>query len=69
MTLTGGGRGWWTAPALIKASTGAILTTLPVGPAYVLGQSVFAQSTLFAANETNGLYDFAPDRTADRSGG
>jgi outer membrane protein assembly factor BamB len=45
---------------LINASTGAILTALPVGSARVFGQPVFAQGTLFVATETNGLYDFAP---------
>jgi outer membrane protein assembly factor BamB len=45
---------------LINASTGAILTALPVGSARVFGQPVFAQGNLFVATETNGLYDFAP---------
>ena len=45
---------------LVNAATGAILATLPVGPAKVFGQPVFAQGTLFVATETNGLYDFAP---------
>jgi outer membrane protein assembly factor BamB len=45
---------------LINASTGAILTTLPVGSSRVFGQPVFAQDALFIATETNGLYDFAP---------
>lgn len=45
---------------LIDASTGAILTSLPVGSVHVFGQPVFAQGNLFVATETNGLYDFAP---------
>jgi hypothetical protein len=45
---------------LIDAATGAILTTLPVGPARVFAQPVFAQQSLFVATETNGLYNFAP---------
>jgi outer membrane protein assembly factor BamB len=56
---------WCTAPNkpaayLINAATGAVLTTLPVGSSRVFGQPVFAQGTLFAATETNGLYDLAP---------
>ena len=49
-----------TGAYLINAATGAILTTLPVGPTRVFAQPVFAQGTLFAATETNGLYAFAP---------
>jgi outer membrane protein assembly factor BamB len=45
---------------LIDASTGAILTSLPVGSGRVFAQPVFAQGTLFVATESNGLYDFAP---------
>jgi hypothetical protein len=45
---------------LIRASTGKILTSLPVGSAKVFGQIVFAQGTLFVATDKNGLYDFAP---------
>lgn len=45
---------------LIDASTGAILTTLPVNSGRVFGQPVFAQKSLFIATETTGLYDFAP---------
>jgi outer membrane protein assembly factor BamB len=45
---------------LINASTGAILTALPVGSSRVFSQPVFAQGSLFVATETNGLYDFAP---------
>jgi polyvinyl alcohol dehydrogenase (cytochrome) len=45
---------------LVNASTGAILTTLPVGSSRVFGQPVFAQGTLFVATESDGLYDFAP---------
>ena len=45
---------------LIKAATGAVLTTLPTGTSRVFAQPVFAQGTLFVATETNGLYDFAP---------
>ena len=45
---------------LLNAATGAILTKLPVGTTRVFGQPVFAQSTLFVATETNGLYNFAP---------
>jgi hypothetical protein len=56
--LAGGGRLVGGA-CLINASTGAILTMLPVGATRVFGQSVFVQDTLFAATETSGLYDFA----------
>ncbi len=49
-----------TGAYLINASTGAILTALPVGSTRVFGQPVFAQGTLFVATEQNGLYDFAP---------
>jgi outer membrane protein assembly factor BamB len=49
-----------TGAYLINASTGAILTALPVGATRVFSQPVFAQGTLFVATETNGLYDFAP---------
>jgi hypothetical protein len=45
---------------LISAADGAILATLPIGSTHVFAQPVFAQSTLFVATETNGLYDFAP---------
>ena len=45
---------------LVDAATGAILITLPVGSTKVFAQPVFAQSALFVATETNGLYDFAP---------
>ena len=45
---------------LINASTGAILTTLPVGSTRVFSQPVFAQHALLVATETDGLYDFAP---------
>ena len=45
---------------LVNASTGAILTTLPTGASRVFAQPVFAQGTLFAATEINGVYDFAP---------
>ena len=45
---------------LINASTGAILTALPVGSSRVFSQPVFAQGSLFVATETNGLYAFAP---------
>jgi outer membrane protein assembly factor BamB len=45
---------------LIDASTGAVLTSLPVRPSKVFGQLVFADDTLFVATETSGLYDFAP---------
>ena len=45
---------------LVNASTGAILTALPVGSSRVFGQPVFAQGALFVATNTNGLYDFAP---------
>jgi len=45
---------------LIDASTGAILTALPVGSSRVFSQPVFAQGSLFVATETHGLYDFAP---------
>jgi hypothetical protein len=45
---------------LINASTGAILTALPVGSAHIFSQPVFAQSNLVVATETNGLYDFEP---------
>jgi outer membrane protein assembly factor BamB len=45
---------------LIDASTGAVLTSLPVRPSKVFGQPVFADDTLFVATETSGLYDFAP---------
>jgi polyvinyl alcohol dehydrogenase (cytochrome) len=49
-----------TGAYLVDASTGAVLTSLPVGPTRVFAQPVFAQGTLFVATETNGLYDFAP---------
>jgi outer membrane protein assembly factor BamB len=45
---------------LLNASTGAILATLPTGPAKVFGQPVFAQDTLLVATVSNGLYNFAP---------
>jgi outer membrane protein assembly factor BamB len=45
---------------LINASTGAILTALPVGSARIFSQPVFAQRNLVVATETNGLYDFEP---------
>ena len=45
---------------LINAATGTILTTLSVAGSRVFGQPVFAQSTLFVATETKGLYNFAP---------
>ena len=45
---------------LINASTGAILATLPTGSGRIFGQPVFAQSSLFIATETGGLYDFTP---------
>jgi outer membrane protein assembly factor BamB len=45
---------------LIKASTGAILTTLPTGASRVFAQPIFAQGTRVVATETSGLYDFAP---------
>jgi outer membrane protein assembly factor BamB len=45
---------------LVNATTGAILTTLPVGASRVFAQPVFAQSTLFVATETRGLYNFTP---------
>jgi hypothetical protein len=45
---------------LINASTGAVLTSLPVRPSMVFGQLVFADDTLFVATESSGLYDFAP---------
>ena len=52
--------GWWTGACLINASTGAILTTFPVGSTGVSGRSVFVQGTLFVGTETNGLCNFAP---------
>jgi outer membrane protein assembly factor BamB len=45
---------------LINASTGAILKSLPVGTSKLFSQPVFAQSNLFVATETSGLYAFAP---------
>jgi outer membrane protein assembly factor BamB len=45
---------------LINATTGAILTALPVGSSHIFSQPVFAQGALFIATETNGLYDFVP---------
>jgi outer membrane protein assembly factor BamB len=45
---------------LLNASTGAVLATLPVGNAKVFGQPVFANSDLYVATETGGLYAFAP---------
>ena len=45
---------------LIRASTGTVLKSLPVGSAKVFGQMVFAQGALFVATDKNGLYDFMP---------
>ena len=45
---------------LINAATGAILASLPAGPAKVFSQPVFAQGSVFVANETNGLDNFVP---------
>jgi len=45
---------------LLDAATGAILKVLPVGSTRVFSQPVFAQGTLFAATETQGLFNFAP---------
>jgi hypothetical protein len=45
---------------LVNASTGAVLTSLPVHSSRVFGQLVFAHDTLFVATETRGLYNFAP---------
>lgn len=45
---------------LINATTGTVLKTLPAGSGPIFGQPVFAQSSLFVATETHGLYDFAP---------
>jgi polyvinyl alcohol dehydrogenase (cytochrome) len=45
---------------LLDASTGAVLATLPVGGSRIFGQPVFAQSNLYVATETAGLYSFAP---------
>jgi outer membrane protein assembly factor BamB len=45
---------------LISATTGAILTTLPVAAGKVFAQPVFAQGSLFVATESGGLYDLAP---------
>ena len=45
---------------LVNASTGAILATLRTGTAKIFGQPVFAQSNLFVATTTGGLYSFAP---------
>jgi outer membrane protein assembly factor BamB len=55
------------APAayLVNAATGAILATLLPGTSKVFAQPVFAQSTLFVATVSGGLYDLAPG--ADRS--
>lgn len=50
------------APAayLVNATTGAILSTLPVGTSKIFAQPVFAQGTLFVATESGGLYNLAP---------
>ena len=45
---------------LLDAATGAILTALPTGHSFIFSQPVFAQSTLFVATQTSGLYDLAP---------
>jgi outer membrane protein assembly factor BamB len=45
---------------LLKASTGAMLKTLPVSSSKVFGQPVFAEGSLFVATESGGLYDFVP---------
>ena len=45
---------------LIDASTGAVLSTLPVGGSRVFGQPIFVGGTLLVATETGGLFDFAP---------
>jgi outer membrane protein assembly factor BamB len=48
------------AAYLIDASTGAVLTTLPVAHGKIFAQPVFAQGSVFIATEQGGLYDFAP---------
>ncbi len=45
---------------LVNALTGAVLATLPVASGKVYAQPVFAQSQLFVASESNGLYAFVP---------